>query len=199
MDFFKKLGQIFLNIFLQYYIYFWFLVLGLTLLAGYKFFLYPQWKHFQSLQKADIPTLKKEIQNRQNYLGRLKEFLALYEKVNQTELNNLKQMLPEKVDIPSLYILFEKLAKDNNFKLSKISFGNLGMVPEEESKSKLKLSKISITLTFSPQSEKADFFQLLDSIERNFRLLDVTSFSLKGGSDFQLNLVTYYAPPEETN
>lgn len=167
-------------------------LLSLTAVAIFGYYiLAPKYEEVGLGGQYSITTLTREKQQKQRYLQELKELVGNYQRINQTDIDKLNQILPKDKDIAGLFVQLQALSRENGFILSSV---NINQEPVKSSKSGAKdeIRKLNISLNLIG-SDYQSLKRLLEAIEYNLRLFDVNAVYFSPGVPrYSINLFTYY-------
>lgn len=167
-----------------------FVVVILFSIIGLGYLLY-------SLTSGDLDQLKTLIAQNQNELSlkqqkieELKKIKTGYEGLNDSA-KKIIDALPQKADLPGIFIQLEQLAVKNNLLLNSLDIANKDSA-EKDKKEIEGLNKLSIILSISGGDYFA-FKKFLFDMENNLRLLDVKSLAYSPEENsYNIVLNTYY-------
>jgi Tfp pilus assembly protein PilO len=153
---------------------------------GY-FFVWPEYEKITDLtNKAEEQNLV--LENENNTLASVKKLIANYNGISQNDREKIASILPETVDEPGLFVLFETLALKN--KMALLAFD----ISEKEASADLKnlgIKEIDISVNLTG-GEYGDFKNLLGDLESNLRLMDIVAINYTPDpSSLALNIKTY--------
>lgn len=196
------------------------ILLGVVIISiGTLVWLYPKYQGIRNQGLLDYGNKKENLENRQLYLERLEDMITEYDTINQQEVDDLKKLLPETQEIPELFVMLDQLSKDMGFVLERVSFtpgsvtkktssssgstnansktallGTSNAYAAEEYDTPSQLGAINIVLGISSEEfSYARFKTMLETIESNMRILDLTTVNYNPeASSFSLSLTTYY-------
>ncbi|NQU77291.1 hypothetical protein HQ544_01185 [Candidatus Falkowbacteria bacterium] len=190
------------KIFIKYNLVFIGLVFLFILIIGYFFFVSPIYSETIARKKAGIEAKEKELQGQLVYLEELKELKAEYESVELADKEKLDLILPKEEEIPEIYILLDILARESGLDLtgvaaSKKAVQNQVVVEEADGQTasgptlSSSLGILEVTLSVSGGNyDKLKIF--LNKIERNIRLLDISSITFNSTEAYAISLKTYF-------
>ena len=192
----KKRQKITLSVIVsRYYLVVTALIIILVVALGYFFVLKPKYEQISASSGNGTGSISAELEKRQTYLNNLNLLISSFNKINQTEVEKVKKILPSETDIPGLYSQFQTLSEKNNIALASISISEAA--PEEgtainETGGISRLS-VNLNLVGSKDSGYNDLKNFLSLLENNLRLFDVNAVYFTPGSpNFTINLITYY-------
>ena len=152
------------------------------------FLVWPQYEKLSEAQRK-IETQKTFLNSQNNTLADIKKLIANYESISQADREKLASMLPETVDEPGLFVLFETLASKNKMSLLAID------ISEKEPPTDLKnlaIKEVDIAANLAG-GEYADMKNLLGDIESNLRLMNITAVNYTPETaSLTLNIKTYH-------
>lgn len=163
-----------------------FLAVAVFVALGY-FFVWPEYGKL-----ADLGSKVREknlfLENKSNALASIKKLISNHNSISQDDREKLASMLPETVDEPGLFVLFETLALKNKMALLALD------ISEREAAADLKnlgIKEVFISANLTG-GEYNDFKNLLGDLESNLRLLDIVAVSYTPDpSSLALNIKTY--------
>lgn len=161
----------------------WILILVIiigTFSAEYFLIVKPKIYQARSGGPLDISTHEQILAEQQQYLEDLKALKAEAETINKTELEKLYLVVANKAEMPAILSQIESLAAQ----ATNMQLIGLGLNIEQ--------GVISISLSFKGGDYRI-IKEYLSTIEKNIRIMDVASLSIKElGNLFSLNIDTYY-------
>ena len=191
----------------------------IILIIGYTSVIKPKWSEIQQAGIFNYNQEKKSLEERSQYLDRLKVSLEKYNNINQAEVDKISRIIPSSESLPDLFVLFEQLAKTSDLSLDSINIstgkslgdatGTAAASPSASTSttgvqaatpSSKNIYVQDIALDFSGAKTYEGLKKFLEILEKEMRLIDVTSLSFdpkgfEGGeseSGINLNLKTYY-------
>ncbi len=173
------------------------LLLLIAIFAALGYFLvWPEYTRFLDIQDK-LTSEKQKLAEQETIFQDTKKLLANYEDISAEDKEKINAMLPEEIDEPGLFTLFESLAQKN--KIAVLSLD----ISEKEAAANLKNFgimevQIALNLTAGPASEDpyGDFKKFLSDIEANLRLMDIISINYTPESTtYVLNIKTYRIEP----
>jgi len=199
----------------------------LILVLGFLFVIKPKWNEVKETGIFDLNTEKEKKEANKIYLSKLEESLEKFEKINKKDINALSKIIPKKKQIPELFIILEDLVSHSALSLDSITFSEGGGLSQEsnslsdslnelpaaqakiikESSVSKNINMLNISLSISGGHDYDDLKTLLNDIEEEQRIMDISSLSFnpqsQGSIDssmsFSLNLETYYIEEENNN
>lgn len=202
----KNTVNIFLN---RYFSAIALVVAVIILISGYLFLVRPKYKQIVN----DIESAGEEeslnYSKRQKYLSQLKELKAEYRKISQEDIEKIKIMLPGTNNREELLAQMEKIITKNGFLLTSLSVEDIEPRQEKiaipaKSKTadnknlikpaaKISVNKVKINMNIIG-TDYSGLKKLLDVIENNLRLIDITNLSFSpNGNTTSLEMYAYYA------
>lgn len=116
------------------------------------------------------------------------DLLNVYNSIPRDRIQRLSEMLPSDPEIGTLLVTMEKLTGDQKLALSGINFSTGGGADA--------LGVTPILYSFSVSTSYSDFKTFLGSIEKNLRLIDLSTISFsapgKQPANFSLQAKSYY-------
>jgi Tfp pilus assembly protein PilO len=147
------------------------------------------WPKFQELQKlqGDIERERAEIQLKKEYVLMLDEAMAELES-NKAEVSKIRTALPVNPSVPSLFNYLQRTASGSGLILTEIS-------PFTVSSSVAFANLKQTVFTIKASGPYPSFKNLISTLEKSARLIEVESISLSSGQeesfDFNLRLKTF--------
>lgn len=177
------------------------LVLGLALVSFF-YFTAPVLTEIDGL-KAKRLELTAALDNATKLEGRQRELLDLENAMDQNDLDNLKQLLPNNIDNVRLIIDINNIAKKRGLAVRNPSITKeaepSGGAPAGQSNiaaGKETSSKNSVAISFSVSSSYEILKLFLDDLEHSLRIVDLESLSFTGNDknvfDYKISLRTYW-------
>lgn len=162
--------------------YYWLIIiifLFATFFVGYFGIIKPKMDQTTNGGLLDLKTRQEILKEQKAYLEKLKKMKQESEEINFLELEKIKYVLAEKIDVPLILKQIKALAEQSDLDLINFSFD-------------FKNGILTIKLDF-----KKGNYQLvkkyLAEIEKNIRIMDVREISLTGvGSGASLVIQSYY-------
>lgn len=166
-------------------------LLAIFLTAAY-FLLMPAYSNLADTQ-SKIVLEKQTLDQETNTLTATNKLLGNYAAISADDEAKINAMLPETMDEPGIFSLFEFLAGRNQMavlavdiseKEAAVDLKNLGVTEID----------VAINLAANPASgdQYGDFKRFLTDLEANLRLMDVTSINYSPeSSSYILNVKTY--------
>lgn len=203
------------------------LVMGVVLFLSYSLVLSPQVHAVQRAAEESLPAKRKILRDLQAIKQELDGIVLDFERLKQdkqTEFEKLNVLLPRGSEYEKIFTLLDDITTRSGLKLTSISIafseGAAQRAPEpafQEVKpgapqvDASAVQKMVININVSGGNYET-LKQYLDAIERNIRLLDVSSLSFDGSAfaaaadekertmttaSFAIELVTYYTSSEQ--
>jgi hypothetical protein len=174
--------------------------------GGYWFFLRPSLDQMSVMRRHDIDQLVAQQQYLKTYQADIEKMVSNFRAVNQTDIDKVRAILPDRKGVADLFVQFQTLAEQNGFVLESVTFGESGAVPAGQpagqpagakplpADSSIQRISASVVVRGAGYPELK---QLLDAVERNLRLFDVNAVYFASDSPrMTLNIFTYYLPAE---
>ena len=162
-----------LFIFLAVIIIGWFVVLG------------PMFNEYRNI---NVAAKKAEFDQYRQVLDRFQGILTEWEAVSAVDKERLNYFLPEGNDIPELITMLEDMAQQSGFVVTVASFSQV----EQPIIDRTNVYPLILSLSL----EGGDYNSLktlIDKIETNLRLLDISSLNFQAGTgSYIMNINTYY-------
>lgn len=181
-----------------------YVILGVAaalILIGYVLLIGPKWTEISSVGLSDYKKEQLRLDADKEYLTALQTLVAKYDAFNQSRLDEIEQIIPTGDQLPALFVQMEAMVKDAGMQLDSISFETNA---EASVTTSSPLNTLNIAIQVSGGARYTDMKLLVDTIEKNQRLLDLVSIAFtldetdivaaegaQGGS-YQLTLRTYY-------
>lgn len=167
------------------------LLIAIFLTVAY-FLLMPVYSNLTDTQ-SKIVLEKQTLDQETSTLTAANKLLGNYKAISASDEAKINAMLPETMDEPGIFSLFELLAGRNQMAVLALD------ISEKESAADLKNLgvteiDVAINLAANPASadQYGDFKRFLTDLEENLRLMDVTSINYSPeSSSYILNIKTY--------
>jgi len=182
----------------------------LVLIIGYGVLLGPKISVIREEGILDYDTTVQTREDKHFYLQQLEGLRDRYNSVSAKDIEKLRTVLPSSPEIPELFVMMDSLMADAGFTLNAVTFSfaasdaslkgsrtitaqgvveNVPALPAD-------IQVIKISTSIIGKDGYDQFKRLLTTIERNARLLNLTSFSYHPGTtSYQLSLETFYRAP----
>jgi len=149
--------------------------------SSYLFFIKPAFTQIKSGGPLDRDSQKKIFLELKRYLKDLEKLENDLGKIKEEDYQKLDLVIPKEINIPKIYLELEELAKTHGFTLKRVETGEV------------KGGVINIYLEISGGNYE-QFKDFLGALERNVRLMDVTSIKFSPKIlVYSLNIKTYYS------
>ena len=184
---------------IKYYQILVLVVFVLIVVLCFTFLIWPKITNIQDLRSILIPSKQNLVKVKNGYLQSLKSSEVDYNKIGSEEITKVFEALPDKIDIPSMLVELEALAKSNDMTMMAVDVAtedvnlletDISEIVKQKTTGTVKLARISLSLS---GDNYEDLKKYLNDIEYNLRIMDVQSITFS--PDFQsiaLNLRTYY-------
>jgi len=200
------------------------IIVIVILVIGFLFIIKPKWEEVKETGVFDLNMEKEKRDENEFYLSKLKKSLEKFNKINQEDIDNLSKIIPDKKEIPQLFVILEDLVNSQALSLDSVSFSEGGTLSKNEKLDEDFLSSLNakqakaisnsavskniyildISLNISGGRDYNDFKKLLDTIEKEQRIMDIASLSFNPGTQgavesnmsFSISLKTYYIDGE---
>lgn len=143
---------------------------------------------FNEYRNINVPAKKAEFDQYRQVLDRFQGILTEWEAVSAEDKARLNYFLPEGKDIPELITMLEDMATQSGFVVTVASFSQV----EQPIIDRTNVYPLIVSLSL----EGGDYNSLktlIDKIESNLRLLDVSSLNFQAGTgSYIMNINTYY-------
>jgi len=152
--------------------------------------------------KSDVVFLKSELSKYDNVLSSANDIVSKRESliakrntITDADQARLERLLPSNIDNIRLIIEISKIAEGRNLVAKNISVGDMSKITSDtigQSDSPYG----TLSLKFTVNSSYSNFLNLLQDLESNLRLVDITDISFNatesGFYDFNVSLNTYW-------
>ncbi len=177
-------------------------VIGLALVSFF-YFTTPVLKEIDALKIEKIK-LAAALENANKLKDRQTELLDLANAMDQADLNNLKQFLPNNIDNVRLIIDINNIAKKRGLVVKNptiasdtgASGGAASTGSTETNATKQSSDKTSVVFSFSVSASYEIFKLFLNDLDHSLRMVDIESVSFSGNDknlyDYKINLRTYW-------
>lgn len=180
----KKLIKIINSFFISYFN--WLLVVWVLLIivSGYYFIILPGYNKTSEEIGATVSSQSVLYDNRQQYLTQLLKINDDFKNISATQLKRIEALLPSEAGGEELLLQLESIAANNGVLLTSLKFEKL------DEKREVSVLKINLSLS---GVDYVSVKNLLSAIEKNLRLINVTSlnFTASGGIS-SLEMEAYY-------
>lgn len=173
------------------------LVLFGLLLAGWGLF----WPLLQRESIGDSLSYRENTQRvaeLQQQKAEVERLLAAIQAISNEDRALLQAILPSAQEVPTLLAQIESIARQSGLVLTSFTVAETKIPHSRErggvavASSPLAVQKLTLNLTFRA-GEYAQFKQLVEALERNIRLVDITSMTFSpDAKGYTINAVTYY-------
>lgn len=198
----KQLWIAFQVKFSQFIVYnFFWITFSLALLIigsmGYLV-LFPKYQVFSVQKNNDLPQLQQQLDETKARLNQISKDKVDFSKIkSNTELQKLLQILPTEQQVSNIFIQFDTMAREENFKIVNFS------ISEDLSKDNVRdgqalptnVHRIQIQTSLAGSSYES-LKRLIHMLETNLRLMDVNSLSFipnfNGSTLYSFIITTYY-------
>jgi hypothetical protein len=159
------------------------------LTVGYFLFIQNTLSTVLTVERASVKTLKVTRDERMRKLSQVRQFVERYEQISAADVDRLARILPRDEEVPLLFNQLPALVTDAGLQLDSVSFSNgaditVGTVSPAADGSAERLTAAGktlrstvATLAVSGGTDYTAFKRFLDSVEKNLRLLDITTVS----------------------
>lgn len=157
------------------------LIVFFCLLFALEYFLVirPYQEMTQNNKALDIDYYQQLLDEEEQFLTDLEALIGEMNSLDEQALLKLDDLMASQVNIPEMINMFYLIAQDNGYYLNNISFSS-------------EQGTIVVNADFSGGSYSS-FKRLLETIENNIRITDITDLSFQGaGESCSLTLLTYY-------
>lgn len=197
-----RLSRQLLSFYTRFSLYIIIGIVALLVLIGYTLLIGPKWTEISSVGLSDYKNEQARLDNDKEYLEALKSLVAKYNTINQTKIDDISKIVPTGDQLPALFVEMEAMATDAGMDLETVTFSTETNTAVATSTGGLKT--LTISMNIKGGSRYSDMKQLIDTIEKNQRLLDLISISFTldetdvvsvdetTGGAYTLSLRTYY-------
>lgn len=171
------------------------------LLLAYLSVLRPKADEVILSAQENISSQQRLLQAEKNRLSRLEEAIAAYTQTNPIDIERVNNILPSDYDKEALFGEVEELVKNQGFILTSLEIQKDTDVKKDDSNPAEavpvlpKISENLGTISLDLQVATIDYAglkNLLISLEKNLKFLEVVDVTLSGDKSASLKLVTYY-------
>ncbi|MEK7139551.1 MAG: type 4a pilus biogenesis protein PilO [Patescibacteria group bacterium] len=135
-----------------------------------------------------------QLNNLNRQRGELQKIVTDWQTISAADRELMGAILPTTMDIPNLLAQVDGLARQSGLVLQSFSVAP----PDPKTKDQSGIRVVAVSLTFGPGGYP-QLKGLLDNIETNIRLLDLTSFTFDSvAQTLTMNLQAYFAPAAPT-
>lgn len=170
----------------------------ILILASFGLFIFFTNKEYQSVKslQTDIASYDKALGKAQEVLKKRGELQAKYAQFADSDLKDLKKLLPDHVDNVELILDINGIARKHNMSVSKIKIsedagGGQGAPIGPDIK-----TYSSILVSFRTKSSYTDFISFIKDLEHGLRLVDITNLSFKeelsDNNEYSVTIRTYW-------
>lgn len=180
-------------------------VFGLVVVAGYLLVLRGTIERASVEGSTDFGQLQAQQEYLQGYVKDLEAMVNNLEAISQTDIDRLSAILPDEKGVGDLLVQLQTLSETHGFFLSSVNVSQGGTATEAPTTPAARQAKPKATSPIQRMSISVvlqgpgytEIKELLSSIERNLRVLDVNAVYFTPGSpDVTLNLYAYYLTPQ---
>jgi tRNA threonylcarbamoyladenosine modification (KEOPS) complex Pcc1 subunit len=154
-------------------------------------FLIPQYKESLASIKEFGQSEKEKYDERRKDLEDLRAALNTYNRISARDIERVNSILPREYEKESLFTYIKHFTEKNNLELESVYISKSGGGSNERSKAEQSEKKerknksveqVDITINLlSSATDYSSLKSLIDTFERNLRLMDVKSFSFDSG------------------
>ncbi len=162
---------------------YWFVIIIIVMIAlfsfEYFFLIQPKVKKTKNGKALDVETHEKILKQQKQYLRDLKDLKKKADQLEEGDLEKLDYVVAKDVDLPKILNKIDILIKQSNLEVLKYGVG---------------WEDGEITMNFGfTNGDYQKVKDFLKDIEKNIRIMDVTSISLKEvGNLVSLTIKSYY-------
>ena len=165
-----------------------FILIIVAIWVGWQY-LMPAFDKAASLREEQS-VWQKKLSETQNLSKKLEVLRKKYNSMI-AESEKIAQAIPLKEDLPGLLVQLEELTSQNGLILDNVNFS-----AEVNDTRKTATGIKSLTVNLSLSGGQTSFKDFLKAIENNLRIMDVSSFSVKGQTSFSSTVSGSGAPSE---
>jgi Tfp pilus assembly protein PilO len=161
--------------------------------ATFIFVVEPQYNEIREMQKTETE-LERVLDNARRLQSLRDDLLEKRQNIAGADIRRLEKLIPESADNVKLILEFEQISNRNNLSIQAAS----AVKDEEGNESSNQNFDIEtndygvITLDFSLGGTYNDFISFLEDIEKNLRITDIRTLSVKpsdeGGAEFSFDI-----------
>lgn len=162
-------------------------------------FVLPDWNQFGVL-KNNKAEKQRQLEEKRLLAARIGELSEKYESAKD-DLAKLSLVLPGDSQLPELIVQFENMAKTNSLSIADIDFSEIaGQAPTGQALTGQAGNLKTVKTKLSLEGTYGNLKRLLDDIESNVRLMDVSEITFSsidiesGVIKFSLDIKSYYLP-----
>ncbi len=157
--------------------------------GAYTYFIQPELQKYLPGGPLNYQTVKDVLTSRTQYRDNLNALFTFYKGTTANAQDPLAMVLPSDKDIPTLYALFEKIAKDVGVGLQVI---DISQKDENAKNTDGKIKEVAISLRFV-NVDYAALQRLLTALEGNIRLTTINDISFDPANSIaNFSVTTYY-------
>lgn len=166
----------------------------------------PEYLKTKNLSAQQLPQKEQKLQDLNMYyqdLDSLVKNLDSLQQKRQDDFDKLKKILPSQADFASLFAQMEAMFADKDYEILTIAFSETPLlISDNPEAGEQKIGRVDISLNASGGGY-FEFKELLDNIEKHFRIMDVTAIGFgdiypdseeSQGVAYVLTIGTYYLP-----
>ena len=171
------------------------------------FFTNPTYKEVNALS-LEVDSFNEALNNSKELQERRNELADKYSSFLPSDITKLEKMLPNNVDNIRLIIEIQNIASQHSLSLKNVEYNTISKEQETtegtSSKNRANIEKEEdyspFMLSFSVSGSYNSFLDFLKDLDRNLRIVDITSISFSSGSsnttdaiyDFNFEIRTYW-------
>lgn len=181
--------------------FFWIVFISFFIICGVGGYLFviPKYKLYDYQNKSEIPELKNKLDDLKKQIEQIENDNLDFDKIkNNQELQKLLKILPTKQKIADIFIEFDAMAKNENFKIVNMSITEdfSENSPKQNKKNLPKnIKKITIQTSLAGSGYES-LKRLIKMLETNLRVMDIQSLSFipnfNGATLYSFMITTYY-------
>ncbi len=110
------------------------IILALTIIIiGAFIFLIPKYQGIRNQGLLDFGNKQENLTNRQLYFERLQKMVDEFNGISETEVNNLRKLLPDSQEVPELFVMLDQLGKDMGMDVVRIAVTTGSVITDDQS------------------------------------------------------------------
>ncbi|MDF1496578.1 MAG: hypothetical protein P1P90_00780 [Patescibacteria group bacterium] len=183
------------KVFTEYYSSIILILITILVGAGYLV-IKPKIDEYKAIL-ASAESIKVNLENEQVYLSGLRRSVSAAQSISPDVLEKVDEALPRSFSIPDTLVLLNRSAVASGVEIKNIVFSPIS--DTNSKKVSLQSMQLSLSITAPNYTTLKKF---LSTLEVSLRMIDIQMLTVanftEDGSDFSLQLRTYYYPGETT-
>ncbi|MDP2629976.1 MAG: hypothetical protein Q8P56_01060 [Candidatus Uhrbacteria bacterium] len=164
-------------------------IFALVVVSIFYYIIQPALQNYLPGGPLNIGTVQELLKSRKLYKDDLNGLFSFYTSSKTAPQDPLAMIFPSDKDVPTLYALFEKLAKDSDIGLQVIDISENGT---DAKNTKGQIRKVPISLRFV-NVDYAGLKRVISVLESNIRLTAIDNFSYDPiNKTVSFSIATYY-------